>query len=234
MQRYPYYRDAIQYATDKGFIRIVVYGDNHIACFPKALRDILNVESFGNFLSKICDMQLRDQREFDVFLSVPNLATGGLSARGPVFLKRYFILNNDGVRAKVLPYKPITETMLRALACEETEAPLGLVLKCIGQAWDTQGTNRVAYDCINNMYGLLVRSGEVKTPREMLDEYLKRPDGRVKINKIMRRLGMREDEIFSRFPSLKMLNRRHVYVPGKCRFGGPSTIDELKFFALTS
>jgi len=144
--RYPYAQPFIFECLDDGFLRIVVYGDDFLWCAPKVLRNIINARGFAHFLDTYCGMVLRDYKEYDDFLSVPD-QTGHFLKKGPKFLKRYFIATNDDSLAPVLPYKPIDETIIRLLLNENGE-PVDYMLSAVGQAWDTQGTNPICYEMI--------------------------------------------------------------------------------------
>jgi len=50
----------------------VVFGDDHIWCAPKLMRNILSVNDFQEFLIRSVDMTLQDQQEYEEFLSVPD------------------------------------------------------------------------------------------------------------------------------------------------------------------
>jgi len=140
MDKYPGMMAAIEYALDRRFLAIVVYGDDHIICCPKILRNIINVQYFSEFLSTYMDMILRDYREYDTFLSIPD-DCGGLKYKGPRFLKVFFIANtiNPELPA-VLPYTLINERMLRLFSDAEGYAEK-YILKAISAAWMSFGTN---------------------------------------------------------------------------------------------
>jgi len=147
--RYPYLAGLLNELMDKGFLRICVYGDDHIWCCPKSLRHIVNVNSWAYFLDSVCDMILRDYKEYDSFVSIPNLQTGGLSYVGPKFLKRYFIENKvDDTLPPILPYKPVFESMMKMFTSPETYPEI-YVLKAIGAAWDFMGTNPLGHDMVS-------------------------------------------------------------------------------------
>jgi len=101
-------------------------------------------------------------------LSVPNTVTGGLLKKGPSFLKRYFVASKNKDLAPVLPYKPINETMVNLLLKESTVDVVDCLLSSIGQAWDTQGTNPLAYKYVSYFYSKLTSSFPVVYPRDAL------------------------------------------------------------------
>jgi len=131
--------------VNNGFIRIVIYGDDHIWCCPKLLRSVINVKGFAQFLQDIVQMSLRAYKEYDSFLSIPNYVTGELSVAGPKFLKRYFVVSNTPDLAPVLPFKPLKESMVNMMTNKNDSTPVEILLSAIGGGWDNMGTNEVAY-----------------------------------------------------------------------------------------
>jgi len=215
-QRHPHMRESIQGFVDRGYIRIVVYGDDHVWCCPKDLRFIIGVNGFRDFLSVVCDLELRDYKEYDKFLSVPDFETGGLKEKGVRFLKRYFIKGDDPRLAPVLPYKPVDETMLK-LFCNEDELAYS-ILKAIGCAWDTMGTNPYAYNLIEMFYHEVMAKCPL-TPSELFYDMLNSPKFSKRINNYVRLLGLSKEQLFEKFPSYYSLRMRHVHDPQYCKFG---------------
>jgi len=204
-------------------IIIAAYGDDHVWSCPKIFRHLINARGFANFLSECCLMTLRNYKEYDSFLSVPDYITGGLKSKGVVFLKRYFIATPDPALAKVLPYKPINDTMINLMLKEEGCEYVDVLFSCFGQAWDTQGTNPVAYRYVKKFYERLIGSYPVELPVDVLKKYLASGDGKTKLNKLMRRTHITERDLFMSFPSMKTMLARHVYVPDLCKFGHDDT-----------
>jgi len=211
---------VISRAVRKGFIRMGAFGDDHLWCCLKRFRHIINVKGFAEFLNTKCRMTLRDYKEYERFLSVPNMETGDFYYKGPKFLKRYFIANDDGIRAPVLPYKSVHETMIKLFLKETDTDPVEYLLSTIGQVWDTMGTNPIAYECVRSFYDKVLDRLPIVMPLEQLNESLNDAKMAGKINKLLRRINMTEKEILTSFPSMNELNRRHVYVPEKCAYGG--------------
>lgn len=144
--KYPQYRAAIQLAIEKGLIRIVIYGDDHLWCVPRALSHIINETTFAKESDEMFGMKITDIMSHSQFLSTYNKRSGNLVHVGPKFLKRYFIKGERAGDPPVLPYKPTTETLQKLFAPKERHSHVA-ILSAIGQLWDTQFTNRVAYDC---------------------------------------------------------------------------------------
>jgi len=200
------------------YIAIAVFGDDHLWCCPDFLRPVINVLGFRDFLSRYCDMNLRDYREYDSFLSVPDRTTGLLKVVGPKFLKRYFIANDIDPRlAPVLPYKPLFEPMLKNFVDSE-HIYENYILKSIGMAWDTMGTNPIHYRLVQEFFERLM-FGNPRTPDEMYRHAVLGIDGRLKMNKMIRRVGIPADKFFAGFPSLEEMQERHVIDKEKAAYG---------------
>jgi len=227
IESYPRLSSYIMLFVDRGFIRFVLYGDDHIWCFPKVFRGIFSAKGFADFLLHYVDMELRDYREYESFFSIPDFATGTVKVEGPKFLKRYFIKNTflDGC-APVLAYKPFLETVVRLMTVDDTDGYLGLVLKTMGQAYDTMGTNVVAYEACAEAYRLACESGCLKLPREMYLEYTKTHDGVLKMKKMLRRINLSPEEVFAGFPALYQLQKKNIHDPERCNFSKVHNYDE--------
>lgn len=215
----PHLADVIAECVRKGFIAIIVYGDDHIWCCPKKLRLVINATGFADFLRLFVHMVLRDYREYDSFLSIPNLETGELDEKkkGPRFLKRYFILSNDPNMAPVVGYKPLYEPMIK-LFLDRDGFKENYLLKCVSAAWDTMGTNPVHYELITMAYHMLYAMSP-RTPMEMIEECVRNREGALMINKLIRRCGMTIAQMFDHYPTLSELRRRNKYIPEECAFG---------------
>jgi len=173
----------------------------------------MGANSFAAFLKEYLGMELRDYKEYEKFLSEVNHNTGTLTYAGPKFLKRYFIANFlSPDSAPVLPFKPYVESMIRMCAITEEEGILGAIIKSVGIAHDTMGTNLVAYEACRtvNQYA----SGlSPMTPYDIYLEWLKDPTKHNFIRNIIKKTKMTPEEIFHSFPSLELLQSRHVFDP---------------------
>jgi len=224
--RHPNLARIIDKYCDLGFILIVVYGDDHIWCCPIKLRGVINVAGWTEFLKNCCRAILRDGKEYDRFLSIPNELTGDLKYVGPKFLKRHFIANTNPRRGEppVLPYKRITEAALH-LFCSTNQLPLDYVLSGIGHLWDTTATNAVHFNLINNFLDRICKANEIKDYREHVKEMMNDLEGRKRIQKFVRKFQINVDTLFDCIPTWEKIRERHQYDPVKCRFG----INLLKF-----
>lgn len=200
------------------FIAIIIYGDDHVWCAPKALRHIINVKSFARFLLEYCGMELRDFKEYDSFISRINHSTGDFIYQGPRFLKRYWIAASDlniSGSADVLPYKHYLEQIVRLCTITEDEDAAGGMLKAVGQAWDTLGTNILAYNVIKHVYEYC-SSISGKSLTEIYNEWKADLTKHKELKALMKKSTLAADEFFAVFPSLELLQSRHAYDPSLC------------------
>jgi len=219
MHIHPHIAKYIMDAITIGMIRFIVYGDDHIWCYPKVLRGILGASSFAEFLRRYCNMELRDYKEYEKFLSVVDHSRGTFIFKGPRFLKRFFIFNDIILGgAPVLPWKQFLEPVVRMCTIERNTGFLGALLKTYGHAWESYGTNLVTYSCAKTMYDKIANSGCVKMPRDMIDDFLMMEGGEKAVNDLVRRIGLTAEEIFDKFPDLEELQQRHIYNPRLCDY----------------
>jgi len=194
-------------------ITIVVYGDDHIWCAPEMLSDIMNHETWRDFLKDYCRMKLRDANIYRSLLSVPD-KTGRLSVVGPKFLKRYFIKNEKWPElAPILPYKLIDEQICRLFATD-TPVCAELVMSAVGFAWDTQATNEYAYQVITDFYNKLA-SVDQRTPAEILKDIDLTSVDKTRLRRLIRKIGLSTEDIFDHYPSLNEMLDRHKPDPLK-------------------
>jgi len=215
-RRLPQIAHLIKESLELGYIWISVYGDDHVWCAPKQLRFAINVRGFAEFLRNYLDMNLRDYKEYDHFLSRPD-GFGGLAYEGPKFLKLFFIEGTDSLLPPVLPYRPMFEPMLKMFLDVEGEVE-NYVLKAIGFAYGTYGTNPFHYELIKTMYDTLLL-GEVRSPYQMYLSAIANPSNTLSINKLIRRCGMTAEQVFDHFPTMDSLRKRHIYDAQYCKYG---------------
>jgi len=128
--------------------------------------------------------------------------------------------------AKVLPYKPITETMINLMLKGDNADHIDVLFSCFGQAWDTQGTNPMAYKYVKRFYKKVLEVQKIEIPLETLRRYMASPDGTVKVNKLMRRTHVREKDLLMSFPGYDQMRKRHLYEPDLCVFGDDEEVFE--------
>jgi len=129
MELYPRQAAYIKKCLEHGFIRICVYGDDHLWCGPKKIAHIVNETLFAEYSASTFGMVIKDILHHDRFLTVPNFVTGEVERgqAGPKFLKRYFIA---GDILPVLPFKPMSETMQKLLA-PTSSLPVDMILRSV-------------------------------------------------------------------------------------------------------
>jgi len=160
----PGVRMLITVSLQKGLIAFAGYGDDHLYCYPLRLESLLKEEKFAEFSLKYFGCIIRDSLSHRHFLTEVT-ASGSMRKPGPKFLKRYFIQGGPGEVA-VLPFKPIEETIGKLLA-PKTVSRVDAIISCIGQAWDTMFTNRLAYQLCLKLYREHVLA-DGRTPDQIL------------------------------------------------------------------
>jgi len=203
MTVYPTMRAAIMKAIERKLIAIVVYGDDHIWSSPQVL-PMLSEHTFADFVKDFVGMKIRDIIIHKRFLSEVDWDTGELRKIGPKFLKRYFIA---GDIVPVMPFKPYNESLIRLLIANQT--PQDFVLSAIGQAWDTMGTNRVAYDAIEYVFRYNLDRTHC-TPAQILAERESTMEGQAEMEKLRRKIHAAGKKGL-KFPSYKKLRSLHKH-----------------------
>lgn len=213
IRRYPGRAVRIWFFIQKGMIRIAIYGDDHLWCCPRELTDIINEESFAQFVEEVFHMVIQEPQGHSNFFVEVDLA-GNIKKAGPKFLKRYFVRGQQG-EPPVLPFKPTAETLSKVLAPKSSSMG-DMLLSVIGQAWDTMFTNPVSYALLSDMYLWLTQN--LKRP---IQEVLK--ESNVNTNKerydwIMK-LGIKDGEIDRGFPDYHSRRKEyHTYDVQRCSF----------------
>jgi len=220
IDRNPHIADMVINCLLQLVIVIVVFGDDHIWCAPTVLRSYINAAGWTQFLAQVCHMTLRDAKEYTSFLSTVDHVSGTFLYKGPVFLKRRFVASYITGTAPVLPYKDINETMINLFLKEQDADPIDYMLSCVGQMYDTMGTNEIAFRYVKKFFDDVCNYYVIVNPQDALREALGDPDRRLKVIKHMRRVHLTDVEILASIPTLKKLQSWHRYVPSKCAFGG--------------
>jgi len=210
---------------------IIVYGDDHILYTHSDIHDIINETGFALFVSEFWGMKIRDIHRAR-FLTVPNPYSGEITDEGIIFLKRYFV-NRTSVFTDeqiynhkislVLPYRPLGSLVMKLAYGKANEKSIvEYVVSSIGMAYDTQGTNRIAYEFCRHIYRNLSRHIEGKIHfilREFMDKI--KAEGRdAYVTRLMRTACISENEIVAGFPKWKDLISRHAYSRNISKFGG--------------
>jgi len=74
------------------------------------------------------------------------------------------------------------------------------------------------YQLVFEFYEYLMLS-QRRTPYQMFQDAMQTRDGKLTINKMIRRCGMTPEQLFNHFPSQKELIKRHYYDPQYCAYG---------------
>jgi len=166
-----------------------------------------------------------------IFLTIPDRYTGNIRTAGIVFLKRYFVHRKDvfspnQIRkykmAAILPYRPLNALVVKyAYGKAEEKSIVEYCVSAIGMAYDTQGTNKVAYDFCRHMYESLSRTidGNVIA---ILEAHIRKKceSGQdAYITRLMRTANVTIDEMVQGFPTWRSLKQRHVMNPNIVRTG---------------
>jgi len=185
---------------------IALYGDDHLMAVPFHLVPFINERGFAAYALKYFGMVIREIEEMDHFFSEVDSA-GELRVKGVVFLKRYFILAKPASRSfpVVYPFKPTHETILK-LVCNKENDPRTYPLQAIGQAYDTLGTNPVAYAMVKSFYDYWM--GELDFDQEALTQYMDALDAQTR-NRLWRKAGLNWKTSTFCFPTLAHLQELH-------------------------
>jgi len=97
--------------------------------------------------------------------------------------------------------------------------PIDYLLSIIGHMWDTMGTNKTHYLLLQDFYQSINSELKVQNIYELYLEELKNPGKRVKLNRLVRKMGLSAETIFSSVPLYEEIRKRNVYEPHKCKFG---------------
>jgi len=210
---------------------IIVYGDDHVLFTHKDIHDIVNEAGFARFVSEFWGMKIRDIHRAN-FLTVPDPWSGEIKEAGIVFLKRYFV-NRSTVFTKdeiakykislVLPYRPLGALIMKlAYGKADKKSVVEYIVSSIGMAYDTQGTNKVAYDFCKHIYRTLSVHVEGKI-QDVLKEFMETVarEGRDSyVTRLMRTAHISENDIVRGFPKWSELMARHQYSTETSKIGG--------------
>jgi len=231
MERYPERVSQLRELYRLFRCGIIVYGDDHVLFTHRDVHDIINETGFARFVAVFWGMKIRDIHRAK-FLTVPHNYSGEISVPGIVFLKRYFVSREsvftpseirDHKISPVLPYRPIGALIVKlAYGKADTKSVVEYIVSSIGMAYDTQGTNRVAYDFCKHVYKHLSRAvyGNI---HQILQEFMNRimREGKdAYITRLMRTAHISENDIVKGFPKWSDLISRHKYSKDAVRFGG--------------
>jgi hypothetical protein len=216
--KYPAQCDEIIRCVEELLIMVSIYGDDSVLGVPKHLQDYVNIHGFADFCTQYFDMSLRDLETITEFLAVPDVRTGELMSSGVVFLQRSFIskdhIDTLGVDVPdVLPYRGLRKIVQKSVfGSGDLKHPVEHLVSFIGMAYDTQGTNVVAYRYCRFMYEYILKQINME-----FDEAISLIDcfGNKTMVKLMRKMGLSIDQICEGFPTRERLMKMHVYDASK-------------------
>jgi len=211
MDSHPHMAADIVSAVFVGDILLALYGDDHLMVVPLSLCGLINEQGFADFALKYFGMVIRELEEYTDFFSLVD-AGGELKKKGVVFLKRFFVIMpaRDGFPI-VYPFKPTHETILK-LVCNKENDPRVYPLQAIGQAYDTLGTNPVAYAMVKKFYEYWM--GYLDFDQESINTMMMAIDPSTR-NRLWRKCGLNWRSSTMCFPSLAYLQEMHRIDPGK-------------------
>lgn len=216
---YPHYRSLIRHLVASREIFAIVFGDDRVSKVPRKNKELFNEYKFAQWLKYYWGMELRQIRVDIPLVSVPNTTTGEFICKGVVFLQRTLIHTPDEMKIlhpnmpTIVPYRGMNKYPWKVIfgsdgGCREH---IDVLLSCIGNAYDTYGTNKTAYEFIKFVYShVLNKMG--KDWDSICSEALKRAEDRNDKNfqKLVRKNNISRDELMSGFPSLYYLQMKNV------------------------
>jgi len=98
---------------------------------------------------------------------------------------------------------------LQVFGCED------VLLSCCGNAYDTRGTNLIAYDFLRHMFFTISRVKKITT-ENLRAHYLARVNNPAEkdLGKLYRKVELTEEDVLFSFPALARLEALHVYDEG--------------------
>jgi len=235
--KYPHVSPYIKKCVQIRLLAMIVYGDDHAWTWPALLQAILNTREFAAFLQEYFKMHLREVHESDTFLSEIDPVTYEVKKTGMTFLKRVFVKCDEPGLPPVIAHKETRQIMTSLclkefnIATGEEVDALDILLSCIGQAYDSQ-LNKIAYDSVKQMYELVIARHSLPNPEQQLRDYVNRSDKRLRVSKILRRIGMSDKDVLTSFPTWQNLMERSVLDMDKCAFGQRRNLDFIDYTTL--
>jgi hypothetical protein len=213
---HPERKKEIQEALRLYKLWIAVFGDDYLMCVPRALSGIISGIGYGEFLKKNFYMEQKAStvKRHDTFLSQIDSKTGEMTFCGPKFLKRYFIKMEINGVVQVVAYRPTRPYYVRSVHCVNPGTDIQMMIRLVGMAWDTMGTNIVAYYFIRFLFRQYERylAKQGYTPDnigyQMHQVFHEDPD---QYNKYFKKVGFEGQYIT--FPTLEELHAANELIP---------------------
>jgi len=195
-------------------LMIAVYGDDYLMCVPESLVKWINGVGYGNYMKECFYMEQKAStiKEYTYLLTEVDHRYGEIVKFGPKFLKRYLINFKIGGKDTIVAFRPTRAVYFRCVFSKDLDLDIyDSMIRLIGMAWDTMGTNLVAYSFCSFMYDSLHDMAKVTGDMDsdihniMLKRYYDDPD---KFTKYLKKVGNIMFDM--EFPSLDDLLRRNM------------------------
>jgi len=189
-------------------IAIIVYGDDHVYNMTDdpRIQQYFSGTIFVHFMAEYFGVKIRGLRNGITFLSTHS--GGTIIHRGMTFCRQQAVLNPHvgKKQPRYLPFRENFEFWVRAGWGRDVRVrgPVELMLSCIGHAYGTFASNRMAYDGLFCLYETALRFSYMPSEeRFMLEEGLQSMTSTD--YQEMRRRGISPTEILNGFPSWETL-----------------------------
>jgi len=195
-------------------IMIIVYGDDHVynkTTDPK-VQQYFGGQIFVNFMKNHFGVVIRGLRDGISFLSSEK--GGYLVHKGMTFCRQQAVLNqyHGFGQPRYLPFRECFEFWVRAGWGRDVRVrgPIELMLSCIGHAYGTFASNRMAYDGLYYLYETALEFS-VDPMSERLQ--LRKGIAALESNDYqeMRRRGIAPEDLLNGFPSWNTLVQKNVF-----------------------
>lgn len=209
IQKNPKIRKAVLLALRLGQLVIIIYGDDHVIGVLKSLHAYINERGFSFFVKYYFDMVIRNMRQSRSLLSIVR-RDGTTCGSGIVFLQKYLIKNTiDPKLPDILPFRPIEKTVIKCAYGSKGDkwCVTDYAIAAIGMAYDSQGTNPVAYDFCREMFHTCMENIEDK---HAYTKYYADTVKDTSLTRIIRKAQIPVELIREGFPSLRTLYDMHI------------------------
>jgi len=193
-------------------LAMVVFGDDfvyNITSHPLSKR-YFAVDRYAQFLDEFLGIKLRDYG-MRTFLSEQK--NGWVTRSGMIFLRYRAVLNplfGQGKQAQYLPFRPISEYVVRAIVGRDYQVhrgPKEIMMSCIGHAVGTYAANPEAYLYLQCIFEACV-AFEKKDPILVIKQKIEEPTFSMKE---YARRGITVEELCNGFPTWEFLVAKNNY-----------------------
>jgi len=206
-----------------GKLVFVDYGDDFILGVLRELSKYINIWTFKAFVLEFFEMVIRDPTEHDDFCVTFKKPIGynfeDYDNKGPAFLQRDFIRKRDcdrlvkeildGDATNVLPFKATMKTIRRTAFGSEGKyrTIADCVLSCVGQAWDTMGTNPLSYLFCQFTFDYLIERCPISLKGLLASTDFHQD---MNLSKLVKKLGLSRQDL-EQFPLREDIIARHKF-----------------------